>query len=266
MTYVIVGAIIVGLLLYALWEPYWIQASEHTVVVPGLPAAFEGFRILHLSDIHGRVGVFSWGPFLRWLAETDMVAVTGDLYSPTRGRRRLAARLSQLTAPDGVYYISGNHDYRNGNLSVEPWQPGESCIDNAVRAIDRQGAKLWIAGLPDFVKGKPDWDTVRRELEGNSGPAILLAHRPDAWQLPGIERVSLILSGHTHGGQVVIPGFGAPLRHNRLPGRYVAGRLDKPGYPVLITSRGLGTSELPVRFGSRPEVLLIRLTRGEEMH
>jgi hypothetical protein len=263
MTYVIVGAVLLGLLLYALWEPHWIQASEHTVVVPELTASFEGFRILHLSDIHGRVGVFSWAPFLRWLTQTDMIAVTGDLYSPTRGRSRLARCLSQLSAPDGVYYISGNHDYRNGVLAVEPWQPGESRIDNEVRVIERNGERLWIAGLPDFVKGKPDWDKVRHELDQQSGPAILLAHRPDAWQLPGVERVSLILSGHTHGGQVVIPGFGAPLRHNHLPGRYVAGRLEKPGHPVLITSRGLGTSELPVRFGSRPEVLLIRLTRGE---
>ncbi|NMP22284.1 metallophosphoesterase [Sulfobacillus harzensis] len=251
-----------ALLAYALGEPYWIRAVEHTVEVPDLPDQFHGFSILHLSDIHGRVGVFSWRPFLRWLAEADMVAVTGDLYSPSLPRHRLAARMRQLSAPDGVFYISGNHDYRGGKLMVEPWDPGDQLIDNQVREIRRGDASLWIAGLPDFVKGRPDWSAVRRQLQERSGPAILLAHRPDAWLLEGVERVSLILAGHTHGGQVVIPVYGAPLKHNRVPGRYVAGRLESPDKPVLITSRGLGTSELPVRFLARPEVLMIRLVKS----
>ncbi len=249
----------VALLAYALSEPYWIRGVEQRIVIKGLPDEFHGFSILHLSDIHGRVGVFSWAPFRRWQEEADMIAVTGDLYSPTLSRMRLARHLDRLKAPEGVFYISGNHDYRAGRLAVDPWVPGTRRIDNQVREIRRGGASLYIAGLPDFVKGKPDWPGIRSQLEALRGPAILLAHRPDAWLLEGVERVSLILAGHTHGGQVVIPGYGAPLKHNRIPGRYVAGRLESPGKPVLITSRGLGTSELPVRFFSRPEVLMIRL-------
>lgn len=252
-----------GLLAYSLGEPYWIRAVEHTVEVPDLPRPFHGFSILHLSDIHGRVGVFSWAPFRRWLQQADMVAVTGDLYSPSLPRWRLARELDRLTAPDGVFYISGNHDYRGGRLMVEPWDPGDRLVDNEVRGIHRDGASLWIAGLPDFVKGRPDWERVRDAVRQHAGPAVLLSHRPDAWLLDGVERFSLILSGHTHGGQVAIPGYGAPLKHNRIGGGYVAGRLTGPGKPVLITSKGLGTSELPIRFFARPEVLMIHLVPSE---
>jgi hypothetical protein len=71
--------------------------------------------------------------------------------------------------------------------------------------------------------------------------------------------VQLILAGHTHGGQIRLPILGALVRHNHVGGGYVSGRLDKPGGPVLITSRGLGTSELPVRFMARPEIIRVRL-------
>lgn len=259
---IVIGLVVV-LGCYALIEPYWVQASEHMVEVPGLPEPFDGFTILHLSDIHGRVGFFSGRRFREWRRKADMVAITGDLYSPTLSRARLARRLDTLRAPAGVFYISGNHDYRHGRLSVEPWQPEERLLDNRVRAIERGGATLLVTGLPDFVKGLPDWDKVRRELLDKSAPVILLAHRPDAWLLPGVERVSLILAGHTHGGQVTIPGIGAPLKHNHVPGGYVAGRLDAPNKPVLITSRGLGTSELPIRFLARPEIILIHLVKSK---
>lgn len=260
MAYGIVGALIALFLLYALVEPYRFEATEQVVAVAGLPSAFENFTILQLSDIHGRVGVFSWHRFLRWQAESDVIAITGDLYSPTLSRARLAAQLDRLSARNGVYYISGNHDYRKGALAIEPWVPGDRLLDNRVVSIERDGQRIWLAGLPDFVKGRPAWDAVRQSLAQHDEPAVLLAHRPDAWLLPGVERVALILAGHTHGGQVRFPILGALVRHNTIGGGYVSGRLDRPGHPVLITSRGLGTSELPLRFMARPEVVRIRLT------
>lgn len=265
MIYASIGVVLAALVAYALWEPYRIQATEHVVAVENLPSAFEGITILHLSDIHGRVGVFSFKPFLRWLAEADMVAITGDLYSPTLSRRRLARQLERLAAPLGVYYISGNHDYRGGRLAVEPWVPGRRLLDNRVESIERAGQSLHVAGLPDFVKGSPEWDRVLDQLRVLDGPCVLLAHRPDAWMLPGVDRVSVILAGHTHGGQVAVPGYGAVLKHNNIPGRYAAGRLKEPGRPVLITSRGLGTSELPIRFFARPEVIRVRLVSQDRM-
>ncbi|MCY0880274.1 MAG: metallophosphoesterase [Firmicutes bacterium] len=254
------GVFAAGFLVLALESYHW-SATEYRVEISNLPDAFHGFSILHLSDLHGRVGVFSWPPFQEWLAQADLVAITGDLYSPTRRRAPLARRLDALAAPEGVYYVSGNHDYRARRLMVSPWEPGGRLLDNRVVTLTRAGQRLLVAGLPDLVLGQPDWLGVRRALEASLDVAILLSHRPDAWLLPGVERVALILAGHTHGGQVVLPGLGALARHTRIPGGYVAGRLETPSRPVLITSRGLGTSELPIRWGARPEVVRVVLMR-----
>ncbi|MCY0865122.1 MAG: metallophosphoesterase [Sulfobacillus sp.] len=254
------GLALVAVAGYAVFiEPYWIQASEYQVTIPGLAPEFDGFSLIHLSDLHGRVDVFSHPRFLAWQKACHALAITGDLYSPTRPRRRLVAHLERLAAPEGVFYVSGNHDYRKGRLQVGPWQPGVHLLDNRVVVLRRGRAHLILAGIPDLVKGQPAWDQVRQQLDSWRSPVILLSHRPDAWNLPGIERVQLILAGHTHGGQVALPFWGAPIRHNHVPDRYVAGLKTAPGKPVLITSRGLGTSELPIRFLARPEMIRVIL-------
>ncbi|MDA8193330.1 MAG: metallophosphoesterase [Thermaerobacter sp.] len=237
-------------------EPRWLRPVTYDVRLSRLSTAFDGLTILHLSDLHGRVEVFLSPIFQKWSAACDIIVVTGDLYSAVLPRQRMAARLDALTARDGVYYVSGNHDYRRGRLDVAPWVPGQRLLDNRAAHLKRGGAGLWLAGLPDLVKGEPRWSDLRRMWADSRDPVVLLSHRPDAALLAGNE-VGLVLSGHTHGGQVAIPGFGAVFRHNRLPGRYVGGMLA--GTPHVITSRGLGTSELPVRFAARPEIVRVRL-------
>lgn len=255
-----IGLALAGLATYSVAvEPQWIRGVEYTVRIKGLAPPFSGLTILHLSDLHGRVEVFLSPKFRTWFARCDMIVITGDLYALSLPRRRLAQALDQLRAPLGVWYVSGNHDYRQGRLAVAPWRPGTRNLDNRAVAIERNGARMWLAGLPDLVKGRPDWPGLRDRLNHVDEPVILLAHRPDAALLPGAERAALVLSGHTHGGQVTIPGIGAVFKHNRLPGRYAGGPWYGPGGPVVITSRGLGTSELPVRLGARPELVRIRL-------
>lgn len=254
---IVIVAMLVAALLYGLWEAHWIRPVTYEVSVPGLAPEFSGFSILHLSDLHGRVGVFSRPVFRRWLQGSDLVAVTGDLYQPGLGRRRLAAELNRLREAHPVVLVSGNHDYHRRRLAIDPLPTGDWLLDNRVRSIQRGDAELVVAGIPDLVLGRPDWSAVLQEL--GSGPAVLLSHRPDAVLLPQASRFQLILAGHTHGGQVVFPIVGALLKHNRIGQGYVAGRRDVPGEPVLITSRGLGTSELPVRFLCRPELVRVIL-------
>lgn len=253
------AALVLGGVGWGLFEPEWIRPVTYRVPLPGLPSAFEGFTILHLSDLHGRVGVFASSAFRAWSAVADLVVVTGDLYHPGWPRARLAGQLGRITGQNPVYFVSGNHDYAKGRLHVEPWHPGESLLDNRVVAIRRGEAVLWLAGVPDLIKGKPDLPGVVRAM--GEGPAILLSHRPDGARLAEAPRFGLTLAGHTHGGQVVIPGWGAPLKHNRIGGGYVAGPLALEGGRWLITSRGLGTSELPIRFWCRPELVRIILTK-----
>ncbi len=253
--------LVLGLIFYSVViEPQWIQLSRYAIAIPNLPQPFEGFTILHLSDFHGRVGAFSF--LRRHNISADVVAVTGDLFSwKTLPRRRMAHALDTLRAPAGVYYVSGNHDYRHGELNLGPWQAGDRLLDNRAVPLTRGGETIWLAGLSDLIKGKPDLARVSSLIpEGEI--AILLSHRPDAVLLPQSSRFNLVLSGHTHGGQVTLWGHWAPVRHTHVGQRYVAGKWMGTKDTILITSRGLGESELPVRFGSRPEIVYITLYRA----
>jgi predicted MPP superfamily phosphohydrolase len=254
--------IIIGILgilaLYAIAvEPYWIRFRRVDVQIPSLPTQFDGFTILHLSDLHGRVGAFLRSSVRHAMEQADVIALTGDLYAVTLRDIRVAAYLNALDRAR-LFYVSGNHDYRHGLLRTSPWDPGSCLLDNRAIRLARGEAGIWFAGIPDLVKGNPALAVVLNQIDTKE-PAILLSHRPDAWIKDGIQRFQLILSGHTHGGQVRFPWIGALVRHNKLPGRYVSGILSEEGHPTLVTSKGLGMSELPVRFLSRPEVLEICL-------
>lgn len=254
-------ALLLGILLLGLYgflvEPHWVSLRDIHLTLPELDVEFEGFSILHLSDLHGRVGVFSKKQVRQALEACDLIALTGDLYAPTLNRHRLKDVLTTWDR-DKLYYVTGNHDYRHGMPDTSPWDPGSSLLDNRAIAIRRHHATLWIAGIPDLGKGTPKLDEVLKLVPPGS-VAILLSHRPDGWLLAGTERFQVVLSGHTHGGQVRIPVLGAVFRHNHVPDRFVSGLYQKPGHPILITSRGLGMSELPVRFMARPEILRIIL-------
>lgn len=241
-------------------EPFWIRLVDYTVWHPDWPADLAGFTIVQLSDLHGRVQAFGRADVQRWLAEADLIAITGDLYSPTRPRARLAAWLERLPA-DRTRFVSGNHDYRRRVLNIAPWEPPHVVrLDNRVESYaSPQGRRLWLAGVPDLGRGRPTWPSVP-----SGGAAVLLSHRPDAILASAADRFQLVLAGHTHGGQVALPGLGPILRHSRLRRGQTAGRVSWPDGRTLVVSRGLGTSELPVRFCARPEVVRVVLAPPEE--
>ncbi len=253
-------ALVAGLALagltYGLVESRWIRPVTYEVVLAGLDPSFDGFTLLHLSDLHGRVEIFSRSIFRRWLNSADLVVVTGDLYHPALSRRRLASALDDVRRRRPMFLVSGNHDYHRGQLDLRPLSP-DGLLDNMAVPIRRGDRVWWLAGLPDLVTGHPKWDSLLSQI--GSGAAVLLSHRPDAAVNPHARRFQLVLSGHTHGGQVVFPLVGALVKHTKVGGGYVAGRRDILDGPVVITSRGLGTSELPVRLLCRPELVRVVL-------
>lgn len=260
----IAALLVAGILYSVVIEPQWIRHSHYDVAIPNLPKSFEGYTILHLSDFHGRVGAFSF--LHKYRIQTDLVVITGDLFAwKTLPRSRIVRALNSLVASDGVHYVSGNHDYRHGQLDVEPWEVGERLLDNRVVTLNRGQDTIWLAGIPDLVKGCPRLDEIVTQIP-EGAPAILLSHRPDAVLLPDARRFDLVLSGHTHGGQVTLWGHWVPVRHTRVGSRYVAGLWRNSTRTVLITSQGLGESELPIRFGTRPEIVEIRLHGSRTAH
>ena len=246
----------------SLVEPYWLRAVTYTVHRPEWPAGLDGLTIVHLSDLHGRTTLWNRAWARAWLQAADLVAVTGDLYSLTIPRPRLAARLGNLP-PATTRLVTGNHDYRRGRVAIDPWSPAPGVlIDNRWEMRTFRGEPWIVAGIPDLVMGDPDWGAFDDMPE--DVPAVLLSHRPDAVLADGAGRFGLVLSGHTHGGQVALPAFGPILLHSHLPRGSTAGSVERPSQ-TLVISRGLGTSELPVRFWCRPEVIrvIVRTSTSE---
>jgi predicted MPP superfamily phosphohydrolase len=224
--------------------------------LPGLPLELDGLRIAHLSDFH--LGMPSRGRraverAVGWVAERqpDLVAITGDLLSRPRGEDELLALLAKLPHP---YVVLGNHDYA---ISRDPFsrpvelgrlEQGTMLLDNA-EVVEIRGKRIELAGVDPrswLHKKRSDFVDQHADLR------ILLCHFPRALDTVPPGRWDLILAGHLHAGQIVLPyGFGKLLLAH--PGaRYPEGIFERAGTTMHV-SPGLGTTFVPFRFFARPE-------------
>jgi uncharacterized protein len=261
------GAVAAGLAVYARWvEPRWLQLRHPRIHVRGLPPPMEGLRIGLLTDLHaGRPADFR---LIRRAVEMlmsqrpDLVALTGDFAADdARDFTEVLDALRDLRAPLGVYAVPGNHDYIVG---IDLWRrdvarhPTIVDLTNGFRNLDVNGARLCVAGVDDFYEGRPRLRLPRREERDFT---LLLAHSPDEAERcrRDHDAVGLIVSGHTHGGQVRFPIVGAPVSSAENDELYEEGLRRRP-WTQVYTSRGIGTVRLPVRFLTRPEVTVLELT------
>jgi predicted MPP superfamily phosphohydrolase len=271
---------------YAFAEPLVrLTTRKYTLTPAGWAPGFT-LRIAVLADIHA---CEPWMPAERIASicrmtnelEPDIVCLLGDYVSGMRlvtdhvAPDAWAQALSVLKAPLGVHAVLGNHDWMEdpqvpfGAVPVARTaleRVGIPVYGNQAVRLEKNGHAFWLAGLEDQLalpprpsSGRPEG---RDDLPGtlalitDDAPVILMAHEPDIFpQVP--DRVSLTLSGHTHGGQVRLFGF-APVVPSRYGSRYAYGHIVE-GERNLIVSGGLGCSILPVRFGSPPEINLIEL-------
>ncbi|MHB8625396.1 MAG: metallophosphoesterase [Aggregatilineales bacterium] len=254
-------------------EPRWIDWRRRTIPIDGLPPAFDGYRLIQLSDLHLAEGKHLTPAHVARIVvrvnrlRPDAIAITGDLVSRVDAvSREGIGRLAKLRAPDGVFAVPGNHDYWSGFPAVHEavQRAGLHWLVNAHHLIRRNGAGLTIAGVDDAWEGAPDLAQALRGVPSNA-PVILLAHTPNFADVSVYDsRIVLQLSGHSHGGQVRIPGFGPivlPDQAWRFPvGLYRANSAEKNGRALWVyTNRGLGLAEVPMRFNCRPEVTIFTL-------
>jgi predicted MPP superfamily phosphohydrolase len=254
-----------------LLEPRHVLPSYHTVALCGLPPALDGFRIAQLTDLH--VGARYWRPEITVRAvevanslAPDLVVITGDFADSSTGAIVCAEYLAALRAPHGVVAVLGNHDYygnrRRPGLVVRALESiGVRVLLNASCPIERGGARLWLAGVDDGRLRRAD---VARALSGippGEGPCILLSHYPDVADTLRPRQVDLVLSGHTHGGQVNLPVLGRLACRRNARSRFVAGFYDVGGAQLFV-SRGIATIGIPARLFCLPEVPLLRLAAG----
>jgi len=235
------------------------------VNVPDLDPIFNGYRIVHISDIH--LGQWISAKRIEGVVnlvnklKPDLVAITGDSVSyvvnePVLDMLRF---LKNLKPKDVTVAVLGNHDHWVGADEIRKVMDESKIIEleNDVYTLRRGDARLYIAGVDSITLEKQDLDAVLRKLP-SSGPAILLAHEPDfADESAATGRFSLQLSGHSHGGQMIIPGIGTPFRGSEFR-KYPLGEYQV-GNMVQYTNRGLGTNVFWIRINCPPEITIIRL-------
>ena len=231
-----------------------------------LPESFNGFRILHLTDLHidGIPGLAKIiGERVSGL-ETDLCVMTGDYRFKASGPShnvypRLRTILSCIQAGHGVVAILGNHD--ESEIAVELEKLGARVLINDGVTIARGGACLGVLGVDD--PHRYNCDDLATALASVPADAfkILLAHSPELWQQASTAGIRLYLCGHTHAGQMRLPGIGALLMNARCPRHYTHGRWQHGGM-LGYTSAGAGCSLLPVRYNCPPEITVIELRKG----
>jgi len=161
--------------------------------------------------------------------------------------------------------VLGNHDYyTDAQLTTRALERVHvSVLGNANTLLRRGADTLQLSGVDDWSWGRSDWARAFHGLD-RKRPTVLLSHQPRVLDLAETHGVSLILSGHTHGGQVSLPLIGSPARFISSEMKYERGLYEKNGTQLYV-SRGTGVIGLPVRFGSRPEVALLRLRRAPSL-
>jgi predicted MPP superfamily phosphohydrolase len=247
-------------------EPHFYRISETDVFIRDLPERFENFRITQLTDIHHSriLGIDQVRHVVELAQQTkpDMFVLTGD-YTTTYRRfiEPCAEALGQLNASDGVWAVLGNHDhYTDPELTTRALQRRHiTVLENANTTLQRGPDSLQLSGIDDWSWNFTDWTSAFSGLKPST-PTILLSHQPSVLDLEQTQNVALILSGHTHGGQVRLPGLGAPMRFATREMKYDRGLFQR-GETQLYVSSGTGVIGLPVRFGVRPEIAVLRLKR-----
>lgn len=257
---VALGGVVLGDALYR--EPRSFRVEEVSLPLSKIPPGRE-LRIVHLSDLHIRTFASYFERVARAVnaQAPDLILLTGDYLERSRNVKGVQRLLKLLQAPQGVFAVQGNWEYwarvEGENLRRHFARVGTDLLINQRRDLELHGVPVSILGL-DYPSSA---DSLAR-LQRQADPArlnLLLSHVP-AFDHRNLEsRVDLILSGHTHGGQVRLP-FVPPFYLPRYSGSFVSGlyRVGNAGVPLYVT-RGVGTSVLPVRFLCRPEITLLRL-------
>ena len=273
------GTTALGLLAYAVGvEPYLIETVHLDLYTPRLPEAFEGYTIIQVSDLHMRQRGRRERGLERLacsLPPADLVAWTGDLIHTPAGIEPFFQLAAAFPSRDGAYAIFGNSEHKNG---VRPYafsrtlaEHGLTPLLNRHVLLTRGGAQIALAGVDDPVNDKDRLDEALNGIPEGLFTLVLM-HSPDGIAEAVVRGVDVVLAGHTHGGQVRLPFFGAPYTHSHLghrmsDGYYSRGRLRRaigirPGRTQLYVTRGIGTSGLSLRFGARPELTILTLRHG----
>lgn len=245
-------------------ETRWLRVQRYVLPLRNLPPAFDGYRIVHLSDQH--LGVPWTDRFLPQVVQAanrenaDLIALTGDLITWSRRGRitpEVAAPLHDLRARDGVFKVFGNHDYIDPPFVRDLLAgSGITILQNAAHTLQRGDDRIALAGLDDVFWGRPDLPGTLAAIPPGQ-PVILLVHEPDfAPAAAAYPAIMLQLSGHSHGGQVRL--FNRALLLPKYGRTHYQGLVTVRDLLVLINN-GTGTGRFVIRWNTRPEITVLTL-------
>lgn len=255
---------------YGFWEAAHVRVERQTIAIPRLPASFEGKTIAVLTDLHH--GPFVGIEFIQSAVslanslKPDIVALVGDYaHKGTKAHVQLPPcldTLAELSAPLGVYAVPGNHDMADRGRFYRKVIASTPLTDltNQNRRVTIGHESIYLAGVDDLWWGKPN---LNEALEGVPAgtPVVLLSHNPDFAEDWPDSRVGLVLSGHTHGGQIYMRGLGSSWLPSKYGTKYRRGLVQGPASQVFV-SRGLGEAGVPLRVNVPPEINLLTLSAG----
>jgi len=245
-------------------EARTLSVSKNTVEPAQLPAAFEGLKIAFLTDLH--CSAMTPPSFLEQVVDTtlqlkpDLILLGGDYVSDGDEYVDEVTRiLSRLAAPLGVYGVLGNHDFYTDTprMSAALKHAGIVELNNSGHWLKRGTSRLRVAGVGDLWEDVQDLSAALGDAQAQD-TVILLSHNPDYAMEIQDSRVDLVLSGHTHGGQINLPRIGAVFSNSRYAKRLVSGFVPLNNFQLYV-SRGLGTVMIPFRLNCPPEITLLTL-------
>ena len=271
----VIGTIFFILLIWTVWSNKALMVSTISISSSHIPAAFSGFRIAQVSNLHNSEFGKNNTELLKLLSESrpDIIAITGDLIDANHTDVGIALGFAQESvriAP--TYYVTGNHEAASpqyDTLKAGLEEAGVIVLEDEAVSLERNGETITLLGLgdPDFtVKGDMFGETsamVSTKLknldDGEGGYTILLSHRPELFETYVNCSIDLVFAGHVHGGQFRLPFIGGLVAPNQgLFPKYDAG-LYTDGGTSMVVSRGIGNSIIPFRFNNRPEIVLVEL-------
>ncbi|MBF0343673.1 MAG: metallophosphoesterase [Nitrospirae bacterium] len=265
---------------------YQLRLKKITLLVPALPSSFKGLKIALLSDFHSSLivseGLISTAARICMQERPDLIALTGDFITGTnevggsakvkmeKGDMKYINRcvdaLSTLSAPMGIYGVLGNHDFWSGQGAVDAIcdsftkKIGVIWLRNMSVRLQRGDQEIYLLGVDDYWEKSCSLLDAYIALEAEV-VKILLSHNPDInIEIEALrKRIDVVLSGHTHGGQVVFPYIGSPFLPSTAGQKYISG-LVKDGSRQTYITNGVGNNMVPMRYNCPPEVVMITLS------
>ncbi len=260
------------LILVGIWgvfiEPNHIKVEKLSLKIKDLPPSFQNLKILHFSDLHFKKFGQKEKKVLEILNQLnpDFIFISGDIVDWETNNFDSCQKFLRELAKNyqgRIFGVYGNHDHKNRKFALLGTILKENKIkilNNESRKIERNGDFIYLIGVDDPHLGYDNIEKAMEEVENNS-PKILLAHSPEIFRKVKEKNIDLVLTGHTHGGQINIPLFSdlvLPLKYDK---KYKSG-LFKENSTYLYVNRGIGETLLPIRINAFPEVTLITLLKN----